>query len=252
MKDTLDIFSEKITNEGIERLLASDFVDGIGPAYSRRLTEAFGTDTLTVLEEDPERCSRIKGLGEARAMKASESLKAIRYPLPLLAFLFSCGISELHIGRILGKYRKHAETVILKDPYYMVEDVWQLHFHTADKIGKDLGIAADDPRRLQAAIVGSVKHFADEGHLYATVPEALDYAACMTGVSRDAIARLIDATIEDGRIVGSRGVLYLSVFYNAEKEGAEKLLALAKKMPENFQISDIPSGDGNGLSYSPK
>ena len=92
MKDTHDIpalLSEGITEEGLERLLASDFVEGIGPAYARRLVEAFGTDTLNILTDNPEECSGIKGLGEARALKASESLKAIRHPLPLLAFLFS-------------------------------------------------------------------------------------------------------------------------------------------------------------------
>ncbi|MDE6695718.1 MAG: ATP-dependent RecD-like DNA helicase, partial [Muribaculaceae bacterium] len=251
MKDTQEILSEKTTPEGIERFLASDFVEGIGPSYAHRLVEAFGTDTLRIIKDDPEKCSEIKGLGEARAIKASESLKAVKYPIPLLSFLFSCGISEMYIDRILGKYRKRTETVILKDPYYMVEDVWQLHFHTADKIGKKLGIAPDDPHRLQAAIVGAVKYFADDGHLFATVPETLEYASSMTGVSQDEIAKQIDATIDDGRIVRSKGVLYLPVFYNAEKDGAEKLLALAKSVPEKINVSDIPTTDGNGLTYSP-
>ncbi|MDE6552309.1 MAG: AAA family ATPase [Muribaculaceae bacterium] len=250
-KDTPEILKEKTTPEGIERFLSSDFVEGIGPAYAHRLVEAFGADTLRILIDDPEKCSEIKGLGEARAIKASESLKAIKYPLPLLTFLFSCGISEMYIDRILGKYRKRAETVILKDPYYMVEDVWQLHFHTADKIGRALGIAPDDPRRLQAAIVGAVKHYADEGHLFASVTESLALASSMTGIPEYEIAGQIDATIDDGRVVRSRGVLYLPVFYNAEKEGAEKLLALAKQSPEKINVADIPTTDGNGLAYSP-
>ena len=255
MKDTKEspeILKEKITPEGIERLLASDFVEGIGPAYARRLVDAFGTDTLRILCDDPKRYSEIKGLGEARALKASESLKSIKYPLPLLAFLFSCGVSEMYIDRILGKYRKRAEGVILKDPYYMVEDVWQLHFHTADRIGRALGIAPDDPRRLQAAIVGAVKHYADDGNLFATIPEALAYASHLTGIAREEIEKQIDATIADGRIVRSRGVLYLPVYYTAEKEGAEKLLKLARQPREKVNIEDIPISDGNGLAYSQK
>lgn len=77
MKDTKDtpvILIEKTTPDGIERLLSSDFVEGIGSAYARRLVEAFGTDTLHILANDPAKCSEIKGLGEARALKASESL----------------------------------------------------------------------------------------------------------------------------------------------------------------------------------
>lgn len=251
-KDTPEILIEKTTPDGIERLLSSDFVEGIGPAYARRLVEAFGTDTLHILANDPAKCSEIKGLGEARALKASESLKNIKYPLPLLTFLFTCGVSEMYIDRILDKYRNRAENVILKDPYYMVEDVWQLHFHTADKIGRALGIAHDDPRRLQAAIVGAVKHYADDGHLFATVPEALAYASHLTGVPQEEISKQIDATIDDGRIVRSRGVLYLPVFYTAEKEGAEKLLKLAQQPREKVDLADIPHSDGNGLAYSTK
>ncbi|MDE5840823.1 MAG: AAA family ATPase, partial [Muribaculaceae bacterium] len=251
MKDAQDILSKRTTTEGIERFLASDFVEGIGAAYARRIVDSFGKDTLSVLADNPEKCSEIKGLGVARPNKVSECLHDIKYPLTLLTFLFSCGISEMHIERILGKYRKHAESVILKDPYYMVEDVWQLHFQTADKIGKALGIAPDDPHRLQAAIVGAVKHFADDGHLFATVQETLSYASSITGVPEDEIALQIDSTIEDRRIVRSRGVLYLPVFYNAEKEGAEKLIALSKKATEKAKISEIPFSDGNGISYSP-
>ncbi len=246
-----DTYIQHITPEGIERFLASDFVDGIGPAYASRLVDAFGNDTLHILRDDPQKCSEIKGLGEARALKASESLRNLKYPLNLLAFLFSCGISEMHIDRILGKYRKHSEKVVLTDPYYMVEDVWQLHFHTADKIGKALGIPADNPQRLQAAIVGAVKHFADEGHLFATVPEALSYASAISGISEEKIEEQIDAAIADGRLVRSRGVLYLPVFYNAEKEGAKKLLDLAKKIPEKINVTEIPQSDGHGLAYSP-
>lgn len=100
MKDTQNILIEKTTPEGIERLLASDFVEGIGPAYARRLVEAFSYDTVNVLADDPTKCSEIKGLGEVRALKASERLKAIKHPITLLAFLFSCGVSEMYIDRI--------------------------------------------------------------------------------------------------------------------------------------------------------
>lgn len=256
MKDTLNI--EKgienlpVTPYGIERFLASDFVDGIGPAYAHRLVETFGDETLSILKDNPEKCSGIKGFGEGRALKSSESLNSIKYPLRLVAFLFSCGVSEMHIDRILGKYRKHAASVILKDPYYMVEDVWQLHFHTADKIGKSLGISPDDPRRLQAALVGAVKHFSEEGHLFASIPEALSFASSITGISKEEIAKQVDSTVEDARIIQSRGVLYLPVFYNAEKEGARKLLALSKTEPEKIDARKIPATDSNGLIYSPK
>ena len=87
----------------------------------------------------------------------------------------------MFIERILNKYRKRAEKIIHTDPYSMVEDVWQLSFFTADKIGRKLGIPKDDPRRIQGALVTAVKHFAEAGHLFATQEEAVAGTAKMTG-----------------------------------------------------------------------
>ncbi len=104
-KDSPDILKDKITPEGIERFLSSDFVEGIGPAYAHRLVDTFGSDTLEVLKDDPEKCSEIKGLGEARALKASESLRNIKFSIPLFVFLFSGGISQMRIYRTLCTYQ---------------------------------------------------------------------------------------------------------------------------------------------------
>ncbi|MGH7351518.1 MAG: YrrC family ATP-dependent DNA helicase, partial [Candidatus Methylomirabilales bacterium] len=41
--------------DAIERYLASGLIRGIGPAFARRLVEAFGPETLRVIDEEPER-----------------------------------------------------------------------------------------------------------------------------------------------------------------------------------------------------
>ncbi len=240
-----------MTAEGIEKFLSGHWVEGIGPVYARRIVEKFGTDALRVVRDELEKIEGIPGVGKARAAAASDSLKSMTYPMDLLAFLYSCGVSDMYIGRIFGKYRKRAESIILNDPYSMVEDVWQLSFFTADKIGRALGIAADDPRRLKGALVTSVKHFAEEGHLFATPDEATAHAASFVDVDKDKIAKVIPNVVADGRLVQSRGGLYLPVFYKAEKEGAEKLSALASETVAPVSEGDIPRNTNSGYPYSP-
>lgn len=237
-----------LTEEGVEAFLASDWVAGIGPAYAKRLVKEFGTDALRVLAEEPE---RVTGIGEARVKGASDSIREIQYPVDLVAFLFSCGVSDMYIGRIFGKYRKRTGDVVAADPYSMVEDVWQLGFFTADKIGRALGIAADDSRRLQGALVTAVKHFAEAGHLFATPDDAVAYAAVISGVTPEKVREAAGPVVESGRVVESRGGLYLPVFYKAEKEGAEKLMALASAEGlGRVAREDLPKVDGEGHPYS--
>ncbi|MDE6653314.1 MAG: AAA family ATPase, partial [Muribaculaceae bacterium] len=242
-----------VTDEGTEVFLSGSRVEGIGPAFAKKLVARFGKNAIGMLRDhSAEAAEEIPGLGTARAEKASGSLKKIEDSIPLLLFLYSCGIGDIFIDRIIGKYRKKAQHRVLTDPYSMVEDVWQLSFYVADKIGKRLGIPPDNPLRLQAALVMAVKYAAEAGHLFATPDQAVETAARIAGVEPELIARQIDNTVVSGRLVKSRGGLYLPVFYKAEKECAAILSQLALVHPDTISEADLPERSRLGQIYSPR
>ncbi|KUL25926.1 hypothetical protein ADL12_33975 [Streptomyces regalis] len=51
------------TLQDIRRYLGSGLVKGIGPVFADRITQHFGLDTLTVIEEEPKRLIEVPGLG---------------------------------------------------------------------------------------------------------------------------------------------------------------------------------------------
>ncbi len=234
----------------MEAFLASPWVEGIGPAYARKLTGHFGENALRVLIDEPDKAEEIAGLGANRIKIASDSIKEIKYPVNLLIFLFSCGIGDTYIEKIFGKYRKKTGDIISTDPYSMVEEVWRLSFFTADKIGKALGIEKDDPRRIRGALLTAIKHYAEAGHLFALPDEAIRYVESITGATPEKILPEIERLVESGRIVRSRGVLYLPVFYKAEKEGAVKLSELASNPIILHSNEEVSSTDREGHEYS--
>ncbi len=240
-----------VTSAGIADFLAGSYVKGIGPAYARRIVDALGPQTLELLSQSTETLPDVPGVGKSRLEVAAESLRELPWPARLLAFLASCGVSDMHIERILNKYKSRAVKRILTDPYSMVEEVWQLSFFTADKIGRQLQIPADDPRRLQGALVTAVKHFAEQGHLFATPDEAVSHAAEMTGADPAKVASAITPVVASGRLVRSRDALYLPVFYKAEKEGARRLRRLASATVPETVDEELPEKDALGHVYSP-
>lgn len=240
-----------LTPEGVTAFLAGPMVEGIGPVYAERLVEAFGTEAPEVLINNPEKAEAIKSLGKTNITKAHESLCAFKWDPRIVAFLYSCGIADTFIERILNKYRRWAEEKILEDPYSMVEDVWQLSFFTADKIGRQLGIANDDPRRLVGAIVTAVKRFAEDGNLFAYPEQAAEEAARISGVDIDKVRVVIPQAVDSGRLVESRGGLYLPVFYKAEKEGADKITELAAIPCAPIDEEEVPQFSQFGYRYSP-
>lgn len=239
-----------IEENGVREFLAGSGVEGIGPAYARKLVDKFGIDAISVLRDRPLEALSIPGLGESRVMTASESIKKLKYDPMVYVFLYSCGVSDMYVNRIFGKYRRKAEKIVVENAYDMVEDVWQLSFFTADKIGRALGVAEDDAGRLQGSLVTAVKQFSEAGNLFAPMEDAVAKAAEIAGVNREVVEAQIESVVASGRLVKSRGGLYLPVFYKAEREGAEKLAKLSGERKEIIEIDDIPRYSRHGHAYS--
>ncbi|MDE6339913.1 MAG: AAA family ATPase, partial [Muribaculaceae bacterium] len=253
MKDTsVEIKSDlPVKDKGIEAFLSGKEVAGIGTAYAHKLVEKYGTDAVRILRDEPDSISGITGLGDSRIKAASESLSQLKRPLDLILFLYSCGVPEMYIDRIFGKYRNKAKDIIIEDPYQMVENVWRLSFFTADKIGMALGISADDPGRIRGALLTAIKHYAENGHLFATPEQAVEYASGITGVAKEKVAENIESLVADKRIVASRGGLYLPVYYEAEHNGARRLMELASAHVSSPDINALPACDIHGHNYTP-
>ena len=241
-----------LTEEGVRDFLAGEFVEGIGPAFASKLVDRYGVDALEILRTAPSSIEGIPGLGAGRIETASQSLNGLKVAPEFLAGLYSCGVPDLFVGRIVGKYGKRSPEMVVRDPYSMVEDVWRLSFFTADKIGKALGFADTDPRRLSGALLTAVKHYAENGHLYASPEQAVEYAAEISDTDPENVRKAIPLLEADGRLVLSRGGLYLPVFYEAERDVARKMAALAAAPPEQVADREIPQTDLQGHIYSPR
>ena len=255
MKDAPDI--EKAvealpapTLEGIEAFLASPFVKGIGKVYAAAIVEQFGPSTLEVILESPERLKEVQGLGDSKIASLTQSIEKLKHSPGLIAFLYSSGLSDADVEKILGHYKKLTAKVVAYDPYEMVEDAWKLSFFTADKIGRFMGIAPDDERRLRGALLTAVKIYAEMGNMFAREDQAVALAAKITGVPAERFGGPVEDLVADERLVRSRGGLYLPVYYKAEKGAAQKLTAIVGKGPTTVEGLLIPERDlqGNPLS----
>ena len=79
------------TEVGIERYLASGLIRGIGPAYAKRLVQAFGTEVFSVIEATPAKLREIEGIGEVRAKRIVEGWADQRVIRDIMVFLTPTG-----------------------------------------------------------------------------------------------------------------------------------------------------------------
>lgn len=189
------------STEGIEAYLASGLVKGIGPATAKKIVTVFGTDTLRIVEHEPDRLRQVRGLGEAKIRDLHEAIVAQKDLQNVMVFLRTQGLGAGLAARVVKRYGRNASALIEANPYRLADDVVGVGFRTADRLASHMGIAADAPERMDAALEFCIGQAAKDGHCYLPEAELVAKAADLIGVATEAIAPRVPALAETGRIV---------------------------------------------------
>jgi exodeoxyribonuclease V alpha subunit len=203
------------TPGGIERLLGSGFVPDVGATLARRIVERFGSSTLDVIAEHPERLSEVGGIGDKRARRIQEAFRARRAEVESKAFLQGLGLGPALARKVWERFGTDTAAVIRDNPYRLAEEVAGIGFLTADRIGRAVGIADDDPRRIAGATLFLLLEAVEEGHT-GLPPEELAVLADRFGIARaqvhEALAELAARTM----VVIDKELVYPPPLYDAE------------------------------------
>ena len=174
------------TIQGIRRYLGSGLIKGIGPMMAERMVAHFGTDILTIIEEQPERLVEVHGLGPKRTQRIADAWEEQKAIKEVMVFLAGVGVSTSLAVRIYKRYREDSIAVVRHEPYRLASEVWGIGFKTADTIAQAVGIPHDSPERIKAGLQYTLSQAADNGHCYLPEPDLVREAAKILEVDRRA------------------------------------------------------------------
>jgi exodeoxyribonuclease V alpha subunit len=128
------------TIQGIRRYLGSGLIKGIGPTMAERMVAHFGTDILTIIEQQPDRLIEVRGLGPRRTQRIADAWEEQKAIKEVMVFLSDVGVSTSLAARIYKRYTDDSISVVRSEPYRLASEVWGIGFKTADTIAKAVGI----------------------------------------------------------------------------------------------------------------
>jgi exodeoxyribonuclease V alpha subunit len=218
------------TRQGVERFLASGIVKGVGPALAKRIVEAFGEDTLRVLDEGGARLTEVRGIGKATATAAGEAWALQRSASAALVFLAGHGVPPGLSHRILRKYGAKTALIVEREPYRLAAEVPGVGFLTADRLAAAVGIGRDAPERLEAGVVHALNVVTEAGHTWTSRRELATRAATLLEVDESLTTTAIDRVAIAGPVVveggGDEARVFPSGLRDAERAIASRLSAL--------------------------
>jgi exodeoxyribonuclease V alpha subunit len=201
---------------GLERYLGSGMIPGIGPAFAKRIVSAFGMDSLTMLDHEPERLRLIPGMGERRIEEVKKAWASQRAISNVMLLLQTHGATPALAARIHKHYGDNAARIVQEAPYRLAMEVRGIGFKTADRIAKSLGIAGDHPERVQAGVLHELNGLADQGHVLFARDALSDRAAAMLEIDVGHVGPAIDKLWASGHVVVEDQGVYLTRLHRAE------------------------------------
>ncbi len=217
--------------DAVENYLASGMIKGIGPSTAKKIVEAFGQDTFSIIQNNPERLTEIEGIGEVKAKTISESFVNQLDIKEIMMFLQSHNISPNYAVKIYKQYGKNTISVIRENPYKLAEDIYGIGFKLADKIAFSIGIERQSSFRIDAGLKYLLIEGAARGHSYLPQNVLIKSAVELLGTSEEILALEIRNMAFQAKLhienIDGKDCIYYIPYHNAEINVCNKLISLS-------------------------
>lgn len=222
----------KPTHEGIVAYLSSGQIKGVGSKLAERIYEAFGNDTLDILDNAPEKLLAISGISKVKLRKICDSYLANRGARDVIAFLTPYGITPKRAVKLYKEYGSDTMGIVKNHPYRLCE-LAGIGFKTADKIALSMGFNLLSPERIDEGILYTLTDAETRGHL--CIEKDKFIKECLKTLETPEITEDMVAIQANELIRSQRICVYDDCLYSIRTYSAEKILAeyLQKHLTHN-------------------
>lgn len=258
----VDYIEKELPNseESIRKYLASGALKGIGPVLAERLLQAFGKETLDVIEHHHHWLCDVRGISPKKADEIHELFEE-QFGMHTVMVFFSPMFGPNTAVRIFKRYGAAAVDLVKMNPYRLCSEVDGIGFERADQFAQTLQFARDAQPRLQAGILHALRVASVQGG-HCRLPSDLLLAQVekLLQVERESIQNALESLLVSAEVVksddGATTFYATKELYTAEKYIASKLNLLAlERFPYQpagveARIDDLEK-DG-GITYAPE
>ncbi|MCI7211314.1 MAG: ATP-dependent RecD-like DNA helicase [Ruminococcus bromii] len=188
----------------ILKYLSSGAIKGIGSVTAQRLVSEFGESTLDVMENQPDRVARLRGITESKALAFSAQLKANTGVRTLMLFLGEYGISNTSSVKIYNAFGAGCVEKIKENPYILCSGEFGVTFENADFIAKRENLESESNVRLRAGITYVLKHNEQNGHTCLPKNKLIEISSQLLQANPELVAGCMDEMIFDRSVIGDK------------------------------------------------
>ena len=237
--------------------LSSRVIKGIGPRMAARIVERFGTETLAVMEREPERLAEVAGISREKARSIGEEFRLQAGMRQIMEFFALHHLPAELAVRTYKRYGDSTMELLYDDPYLLMDEELEAEFGAVDQFAIALGVAGDDPRRVEAGVLFELNYNLTGGHSFLPEDKLIAATARLLTVEEDTVKQAVGRLLEVDRLnreqLAGITVIYLPQLYEAETESTRRLLEFAGNTfpePKNLDKLIRSVAKDSGIDYS--
>ena len=160
--------------------------------------------------------------------------------------------------RLYRLWGEEAMDILSSDPYSLTEPGLDADFGLVDRFAISLGIAADDPRRVEAGLVFELSYNQTAGHVFLPCEKLIQATATLlsvdAGTVQEGLRRVEGEHVAQDHLAGI-DIAYLPDLYEAETYVARRIGSMAAdRLPEppNLELLVSQVQKAGAVAYSPQ
>ena len=246
---------------GILQYLSGGIIKGIGPSTATKIVEAFGADSLQVIEKEPERLAELKGISRSMAKKISREYKNQFASRQALEALAGMGFTQGEAFKAFSFFGPEAPEILAENPYAFVitGNDQGIPFERAQEIAEELPQAPDLSYRDQAAVIYVVQYNLKNGHTCLPRRKVIQTAVTGLDMTEERAEMALDNALEARQLVqeqmDGQPFLFLPHIYEAEQGIGQRIRVMPQYPPRECEIftSELLAYEGaNGIELDEK
>ena len=237
--------------------LSSRIIKGIGPRTAARIVEKFGDQTLDIMEREPEKLAQVAGISAAKARAIGQEFQLRVGMRQLMEFFAAHQLPAELAVKVYKQYGEGAINLLYDDPYLLMEQGLEAPFGAVDRFAIELGVAGDDPRRVEAGILFELNYNLTAGHSFLPTDKLILATTQLLNIDEAAVEKGIERLLDGQRLVRDElaniQVTYLPALYEAECNIRQRLLqAAAMEYPGQRGLQKMlrQAQEESGVEYS--
>jgi exodeoxyribonuclease V alpha subunit len=216
-------------------------VKHVGPKGAEWLLARHGDQVLEIVDRDPgTRLREVPGIGKAKLKPAIASWQQQAGGRALRMLLAEHDVPAAVAARVHKALGGGALALLQEDPYALSK-VEGIAFPTADAVARALGVAADAPQRIHAALHHALRASEQDGHCFLPRSELIPRAARLLELPQEVVA----AHLDDAELVLDGDRILEPRMDRTEQRLAERVRELAEAPPTlDVDVPADPPRDG--------